>query len=100
MERVGYHKARGNPKPTLTAILLIRSPTTLPPFVFDRHSPPVSSHVYLIITLIMSKPPLFPQKTASGIAIDPRSLDRVVPESRRADGSYATYHIITLHRID
>lgn len=35
----------------------------------------------------MSKPPLFPEKTASGIAIDPRSLDRVVPESRRADGS-------------
>jgi partner of Y14 and mago protein len=48
----------------------------------------------------MSKPPLFPQKTASGIAIDPRTLDRVVPESRRADGSYATYHIFTLRRID
>ncbi|KAI9510465.1 hypothetical protein F5148DRAFT_1298423 [Russula earlei] len=35
----------------------------------------------------MSKPPLFPQQTASGIAIDPRTLDRVIPESRRADGS-------------
>jgi partner of Y14 and mago protein len=35
----------------------------------------------------MSKPPLFPDKSASGIAIDPRTLDRVVPESRRADGS-------------
>lgn len=35
----------------------------------------------------MSKPPLFPEKSASGIAIDPRTLDRVVPESRRADGS-------------
>ena len=58
------------------------------------------SHVYLITTLAMSKPPLFPQQTTSGIAIDPRSLDRVVPESRRADGSYATYHIFILHRID
>ncbi|KAH9999446.1 hypothetical protein BJV77DRAFT_1064340 [Russula vinacea] len=35
----------------------------------------------------MSKPPLFPQQSASGIAVDPRTLDRVVPESRRADGS-------------
>ncbi|KAH9077469.1 hypothetical protein EDB83DRAFT_2504635 [Lactarius deliciosus] len=35
----------------------------------------------------MSKPPLFPQKTAAGIAIDPRTLDRVIPESKRADGS-------------
>lgn len=39
----------------------------------------------------MSKPPLFPQQSASGIAIDPRTLDRVIPESRRADGSYATF---------
>ena len=45
--------------------------------------------------LIMSKPPLFPEQTASGIAVDPRTLDRVVPESRRADGSYATYPIFT-----
>ncbi|KAI0254267.1 hypothetical protein BJV78DRAFT_1121588 [Lactifluus subvellereus] len=35
----------------------------------------------------MSKPPLFPEQTASGIAIDPRTLDRVIPESRRTDGS-------------
>ncbi|KAH9050089.1 hypothetical protein EDB84DRAFT_728520 [Lactarius hengduanensis] len=35
----------------------------------------------------MSKPPLFPQKTTAGIAIDPGTLDRVIPESRRADGS-------------
>ncbi|KAI0269272.1 hypothetical protein BC834DRAFT_865628 [Gloeopeniophorella convolvens] len=35
----------------------------------------------------MSKPPLFPEQTASGIAVDPRTLDRVIPESRRADGS-------------
>ncbi|KAI0002967.1 hypothetical protein BJV74DRAFT_881929 [Russula compacta] len=35
----------------------------------------------------MSKPPLFPEQSASGIAIDPRTLDRVIPESRRADGS-------------
>ena len=50
---------------------------------------------------IMSKPPLFPDKTASGIAIDPRTLDRVIPESRRADGSYATRSIyLRLRRID
>lgn len=49
----------------------------------------------------MSKPPLFPDKTASGIAIDPRTLDRVIPESRRADGSYATRSIyLRLRRID
>jgi len=35
----------------------------------------------------MSRPPLNPKKTAAGIALDPQSLDRVVPESRRADGS-------------
>jgi hypothetical protein len=56
---------------------------------------PVFPQVYLINTLIMSKPPLFPQQSASGIAVDPRTLDRVVPESRRTDGSYATYHILT-----
>ena len=101
MELERYHKGLvANHKSRLTAIPLIRSPTNASIFVFDRHSPPVSSHVYLIITLVMSKPPLFPQKTASGIAIDPRTLDRVVPESRRADGSYATYHIFTLHHID
>ncbi|KAI0069063.1 hypothetical protein BV25DRAFT_1818009 [Artomyces pyxidatus] len=35
----------------------------------------------------MSKPPLFPEKSAAGIAIDPRTLDRVIPESRRPDGT-------------
>ena len=52
--------------------------------------------------VIMSKPPLFPEQTASGIAVDPRTLDRVVPESRRADGSYATCHIFftsSTHRL-
>ena len=48
----------------------------------------------------MSKPPLFPQQSASGIAVDPRTLDRVIPESRRADGTYATYPIFTSDRID
>jgi partner of Y14 and mago protein len=37
----------------------------------------------------MSLPPLNPQQTASGIAIDPRTLERVVPSSRRADGRWA-----------
>ncbi|RXW25222.1 hypothetical protein EST38_g557 [Candolleomyces aberdarensis] len=35
----------------------------------------------------MSKPPLNPDKTAAGIALDPQTLERVVPESRRPDGS-------------
>jgi len=35
----------------------------------------------------MSLPPLNPQQTVSGIAVDPRTLERVVPTSRRADGS-------------
>jgi partner of Y14 and mago len=39
----------------------------------------------------MSKPPLFPEQSASGIAIDPRTLDRVIPESRRADGTYVRH---------
>ncbi|KZV75448.1 hypothetical protein PENSPDRAFT_600146, partial [Peniophora sp. CONT] len=32
-------------------------------------------------------PPLNPDKSAAGIAVDPRSLDRVIPETKRADGS-------------
>ncbi|OCF40526.1 hypothetical protein I317_05696 [Kwoniella heveanensis CBS 569] len=35
----------------------------------------------------MSLPPLKPDKTASGIIVDPRTLERVVPQSRRKDGS-------------
>ncbi|PWN49238.1 hypothetical protein IE53DRAFT_388563 [Violaceomyces palustris] len=35
----------------------------------------------------MSRPPLFPKATVSGIVNDPSSLERVIPESRRADGS-------------
>ncbi|KAI6035305.1 hypothetical protein F5J12DRAFT_733824 [Pisolithus orientalis] len=35
----------------------------------------------------MSRPPVFPEQTASGIAVDPRTLERVVPETRRPDGS-------------
>ncbi|EIN10696.1 hypothetical protein PUNSTDRAFT_64750 [Punctularia strigosozonata HHB-11173 SS5] len=35
----------------------------------------------------MSKPDIIPQTTSAGIAVDPRTLERVVPESRRADGS-------------
>ncbi|KAI6047256.1 hypothetical protein EDC04DRAFT_2622449 [Pisolithus marmoratus] len=35
----------------------------------------------------MSRPPVFPEQSASGIAVDPRTLERVVPESRRPDGS-------------
>ncbi|TFK28804.1 hypothetical protein FA15DRAFT_633265 [Coprinopsis marcescibilis] len=35
----------------------------------------------------MSRPPLNPEKTTAGIALDPVTLERVVPESRRPDGS-------------
>ncbi|KAH7887810.1 hypothetical protein F5I97DRAFT_1785714, partial [Phlebopus sp. FC_14] len=35
----------------------------------------------------MSRPPVFAEQTASGIAVDPRTLERVIPESKRADGS-------------
>ncbi|CAE6521222.1 unnamed protein product [Rhizoctonia solani] len=35
----------------------------------------------------MSLPPLNPEQTPSGIAVDPRTLDRVVPSTRRADGT-------------
>ncbi|KAK1224418.1 hypothetical protein PQX77_012714 [Marasmius sp. AFHP31] len=35
----------------------------------------------------MSLPPIDPSKTNAGIVVDPQSFDRVVPESRRADGS-------------
>ncbi|KAI9001179.1 hypothetical protein BD414DRAFT_473867 [Trametes punicea] len=35
----------------------------------------------------MSKPPIVPETTLSGIAVDPRTLERVIPESRRPDGT-------------
>ncbi|KAF9055187.1 hypothetical protein BDZ89DRAFT_975473 [Hymenopellis radicata] len=35
----------------------------------------------------MSRPPLNPEKTAAGIAVDPQTLERVIPESRRPDGT-------------
>ncbi|ESK97637.1 rna binding protein [Moniliophthora roreri MCA 2997] len=35
----------------------------------------------------MSRPPINPSKTAAGIIVDPQTLDRVVPESKRPDGS-------------
>ncbi|KAF5363496.1 hypothetical protein D9756_000692 [Leucocoprinus leucothites] len=35
----------------------------------------------------MSRPPINPEKTNAGIVLDPQTLERVIPESRRADGS-------------
>ncbi|ETW84366.1 hypothetical protein HETIRDRAFT_243245, partial [Heterobasidion irregulare TC 32-1] len=35
----------------------------------------------------MSKPPLHPKQSTAGIAVDPRTLERVIPESRRPDGT-------------
>ncbi|KAH8118452.1 hypothetical protein DFH11DRAFT_1723356 [Phellopilus nigrolimitatus] len=35
----------------------------------------------------MSKPAIVPDLSVSGIAVDPKTLERVIPESRRPDGS-------------
>jgi len=35
----------------------------------------------------MSLPPINPEKSVAGIALDPKTLDRVIPESKRPDGS-------------
>ncbi|KAJ7095316.1 hypothetical protein B0H15DRAFT_904021 [Mycena belliarum] len=35
----------------------------------------------------MSLPPINPSKTAAGIALDPQTLERVIPESKRPDGT-------------
>ncbi|KXN83693.1 Partner of Y14 and mago [Leucoagaricus sp. SymC.cos] len=35
----------------------------------------------------MSRPPINPEKSNAGIIVDPHTLERVIPESRRADGS-------------
>ncbi|KZT24466.1 hypothetical protein NEOLEDRAFT_1048033, partial [Neolentinus lepideus HHB14362 ss-1] len=32
-------------------------------------------------------PPVNPDKSLAGIAVDPKTLERVIPESRRPDGS-------------
>ena len=41
----------------------------------------------------MARPPLFPDQSAAGIAVDPRTLERVIPESKRADGTYVASQI-------
>jgi len=41
----------------------------------------------------MSLPPINPEQTAAGIALDPQTLERVIPESRRPDGTYVTIWI-------
>jgi partner of Y14 and mago protein len=38
----------------------------------------------------MSLPPLFPEQSPSGIIVDPQTLERVIPESKRNDGSCVT----------
>ncbi|KAI0700701.1 hypothetical protein BC835DRAFT_1211761, partial [Cytidiella melzeri] len=35
----------------------------------------------------MSKPDLFPSPSTAGITVNPRTLERVIPESRRSDGT-------------
>jgi len=32
-------------------------------------------------------PPIVPERTTAGIAVDPRTLERVVPQTKRSDGS-------------
>lgn len=39
----------------------------------------------------MSKPDIVPKTTVSGISVDPRTLERVIPQSRRQDGTYVTF---------
>lgn len=41
----------------------------------------------------MSRPPINPEQTTAGIALDPQTLERVIPESRRPDGTYVTTRI-------
>ncbi|KIM46258.1 hypothetical protein M413DRAFT_441339 [Hebeloma cylindrosporum] len=36
----------------------------------------------------MSRPPLNPEKSVAGIALDPQTLERVIPESKRPDGTF------------
>ncbi len=52
-----------------------------------RHRPSVACH-----PTSMSRPPLNPDQTAAGIAVDPHTLERVIPESRRPDGTYVVRH--------
>ena len=47
----------------------------------------------------MSRPPIYPETTAAGIAVDPRTLERVIPESRRPDGSYVAPHPTVMCRM-
>ncbi|KAG6918942.1 hypothetical protein DXG01_010597 [Tephrocybe rancida] len=35
----------------------------------------------------MSRPPVNPDKSVAGIALDPQTLERVIPESKRPDGT-------------
>jgi partner of Y14 and mago protein len=35
----------------------------------------------------MSRPPIDPEKSVAGIALDPITLERVIPESKRPDGT-------------
>lgn len=72
------------PSPPSNHFQLVRA---LPP------SEPVST-LYIPISpcfaqpIAMSKPDLFPKTSTAGITVDPKTLDRVVPESQRPDGSY------------
>jgi hypothetical protein len=47
----------------------------------------------------MSRPPVVPDTTTAGIAVDPRTLERVIPTSKRPDGSYVPSHFVALARL-
>ena len=49
------------------------------------------THSPIHIHTTMSKPDLEPKRTLAGITVDPKTLERVIPESRRADGSYVSF---------
>lgn len=47
-----------------------------------------ASYHSIFLSTTMSKPPIVPETTVAGIAVDPRTLERVIPETRRPDGTY------------
>lgn len=42
----------------------------------------------------MSRPPINPEKSNAGIITDPHTLQRVIPESKRPDGSYVRHLLL------
>ena len=47
----------------------------------------LAGDLLIFAMLDMSKPDIVPKTSAAGIAVDPKTLERVIPESKRPDGS-------------